>query len=260
MTETLQTFITNRHGLKIAVQVNQPDQTKGLIFLAHGWKGSRASTTIRTLSEQTRKLGLTTVTYDCTHSTGQSDGQVPQSTITSFVHDLEDVVSWARTQEWFQSPYSLVGSSMGGISVLEHARRHTKDIKAIAPLATLVSGALSIEARQRHDSQSLTVWQETGFEAQTHFNGTDMIPWSHMEDRLLYNALDYASELTMPVFLCVGTEDTSCPPDHQALLFEALGSTDKTFHQIDGAPHNMQDPVHYQKRAELFAEWLTRVA
>lgn len=257
--DTLTAKIPNRLGLGIAVRIEIPENPKGLIVITHGWKSNKDSPSIAPYAVAALAHGLTVLRFDCTCSTGQSDGPVAQSTISSFVSDLDDVIDWAKTQPWFQSPYLMAGHSMGGIAILEHARRHPSDVRAIAPTATVISGHLSIEAYQRDDATRLARWQKTGFERQIFTGGSARFPWSHMEDRLKYNALDYAAGLTLPVFMCVGSEDSSCPPDHQRLLYEALGSRDKELHIIHGAPHAIREPKPVAELKQYFSDWLVKI-
>lgn len=260
MTQTITTKILNRHGLKIAVQIDVPEQSKGLVFVMHGWKSSMQGASTLAVSHTVRESGFTTVCFDCTHSNGDSDGVIEKSTISTFINDLEDVVAWSKEQRWFQSPYILAGTSLGGITILEHTKAHTAEIKAIAPICTVISGNLSIEAAMRTEPDELNAWRDTGIKATTYGNNKSaLFPWSHMEDRLRYNTLAYASQLTMPVFMCVGSNDTSCPPDHQQQLFDALGTKDKELHIIEGCPHRFQDPVHVEQLQKHMSRFLARI-
>jgi pimeloyl-ACP methyl ester carboxylesterase len=257
--QTITTKIPNRHGLNIAVLVEIPENPKGLIFIVHGWKSNKNSTTATALTEMAVSYNLTAVRFDCTHAAGESDGEIELSTISTYISDLEDVVGWAKTKDWFQSPYLLAGSSLGGITILEHANAHRDEVKAIAPIATVISGELSIESRKRKDPEGLAQWQANGSEKQGYKTDSAIFPWTHMEDRLKYGALRYAPELTMPVFMCGGSEDDSCPPDHQKMLFDALGSQNKEIHVIEGAPHSLKEPLHLSQLKSRFSAWFAKI-
>lgn len=259
MTQTLLTKIPDRFGLNIAVLAEIPENPAGVMFIMHGWKSNKVTATATAFAEIAVAQNMVAVRFDCTHSNGESDGDITKSTVTTFLDNLDDVIAWAKTQTWFQAPYILAGTSLGGTAMLAYAHDHQDEIKAIAPVASVISGQLSIESRNRRDPDAIEKWRTTGFEHQKYTNGQATFPWSHMADRLLYDALLYAPTLTMPVFLCGGSEDETCPPDHQRLLYDALGSADKELHVIDGAPHILREPEHLSVLKAHFSDWLGRV-
>ncbi len=254
--KTIKDSLINRHGLRIVTQVDIPSDPRGLMFLVHGWKSSMNGASMRPVAEAAHDNNLTTVRFDCTHSTGESDGEIPKSTITTFVQDLEDVVNWARGQGWFQTPYIVAGGSLGGITVLEHARAYGPEVKALIPIVTVVSGALSRDALEARSPGAYSAWQHDGSMVVDSARGDQTIPWSHAEDRLKYDAMTYADQLTMPVFMCGAEHDTSCPVAHQRLLFNALGSTNKEMHVIPGCPHRIAEPQHAEFLRTRLSAWL----
>ena len=239
--QTIKDSFHNRHGLRIVTQVDIPAAPRGLMFLVHGWKSAKESITMRPVAAAAHESDLITVRFDCTHSAGESDGEIPRSTITTFVEDLEDVVSWARGQGWFQAPYSVAGGSLGGITVLEHAHKYADEVKALIPIATVVSGIMTRDALMKRAPGLFEAWERDGF---ANIEGTPDIPWSHAEDRLKYDAMTYAKHLTMPVFMCGGEKDDMCPIEGQIALFNALGSKNKEMHVIPGCPHRITEPQH----------------
>lgn len=72
---------------------------------------------------------------------------------------------------------------------------------------------------------------------------------------MLYNALDYAPSLTMPIFMHSGSEDDWCPVENQKVLFESLGSLDKELHIIDGAPHVYVEKQHLEALKTALEVW-----
>ncbi len=81
------------------------------------------------------------------------------------------------------------------------------------------------------------------------------LPWSHIVDKLKYDLLPNVSKLTMPVLLISGENDTSTPPDHVQILFEALPGP-KEFHIIKNAPHTFRDKKHLTEIKKLFSAWI----
>src|SRR3972149_12202676 len=92
-------FIKNRKGQKIAVLIEKPENPKGLAFVMHGLGGFKEQPHIPTFAEVFLENNYTVVRFDTTNSIGESEGKMEDVTITSFSEDLEDVISWAKSQE-----------------------------------------------------------------------------------------------------------------------------------------------------------------
>ncbi|MBI3458707.1 hypothetical protein HY061_00365 [Candidatus Azambacteria bacterium] len=84
------------------------------------------------------------------------------------------------------------------------------------------------------------------------------LPWSHIVDRLKYDLLPNASNLTMPVLLITGEKDISTPPDHVQILFEALPGP-REYHIIKNAPHTFRDIEHLAEIKNLFLKWIDKI-
>lgn len=261
--QTLTTKIKNRHGLNIAVCVEIPDNPKGLAFIVHGFRGFKEQAHIAAMADVTLDAHLVTVRFDCTNALGESDGSVSDATCTSCIADLEDVIAWAKTQDWYQAPFMLAGHSMGGIALLEYCKDHPRNVLAIAPVATCISGTLLYETYHATDPVALDQWKRTGWQIQTSKAkpeiGNIHLPWSWMEDTLRYDALAYAHQLDMPCFIFTGSNDSTCPPHHQQMLFDRWGGNDKEIHLIDGLRHTYYTEAELEPIKTRFAAWVTRV-
>jgi len=55
------------------------------------------------------------------------------ASITSYYEDLEDVISWAQSQEWYQEPFALAGHSLGGICTALYAEHHSAILNTLGP-------------------------------------------------------------------------------------------------------------------------------
>ncbi|MBI4049197.1 MAG: alpha/beta fold hydrolase [Candidatus Doudnabacteria bacterium] len=134
-------FIKNRSGQKIAVVVEKlQDKPQGLAFVVHGLGGFKENLLTRAMAESFIQNDYITVTFDAGHSIGESEGNYEKATVTSHYCDLEDVINWAMRQPWFRSPFVLVGHSLGGIATALYAECYASQVKALAPIATLISG------------------------------------------------------------------------------------------------------------------------
>lgn len=255
MTEKFE--IKNREGKKVVVVVDKTSNQKGLVFVMHGLGGFKEQKHIQTFAQVFKKNDFTVVTFDTTNTIGgESEGEYEKATITNYHADLEDVINWSATQNWYQEPFYLVGHSLGAISIALFAKDYPEKVAGLAPISTVVSGILSAETEKHKDG--LEEWKKTGWqirESATRPGLIKRLPWSHMEDRMKYDLLQDASKLTMPVLLIVGELDDGTPPKHQKMLFDKLPGK-KEMHIIKGAPHTFADPAHLAEITQIMDNWI----
>ncbi len=249
-------FIKNRKEQKIAFLVEKPKSPKGLAFIMHGLGGFKEQPQIETFTRAFFDNGYTTVRFDTTNTLGESDGNYEDATLTNYYEDLEDVIKWSKSQEWYQEPFCLVGHSLGGICTALYAEKHPEKVKAVAPTSIVVSGKLSFEAAGA--KKDMSEWQKTGWLVKPSDSKPGVIKrlkWSHVADRLKYDLLPEAKKLTMPILLIVGDNDDVTPLAHQQLLYEKLPGK-KELHIIKGAPHSFLIKEHLEEIYQIFDHWI----
>ena len=251
-------FIQNRKGQKMVVIVEETTPHKGLAIIMHDLGGFKEQPHVQAMAETFLEYGYTAVRFDTTNTFGESDGNYKLATTTNYYEDLEDVIAWARTQPWYQETFVLVGHSLGGLCIALYAERHPEKVKALAPISTVVSGALSMEGHEKHEEWRK--WKETGWreEISKSTGKVKRLPWSHMEDRLRYDLMPEVHKLTMLVLLIVGEYDDSTPPEHQQILYEALPGP-KELHLISGAPHTIRANEHLEELKSVISRWLEHI-
>jgi pimeloyl-ACP methyl ester carboxylesterase len=252
------TFIENRKGEKISVLVGRKDNQKGLVFVMHGLGGFKEQEHIETIASAFQEKGFTVVRFDTTNSFGESDGKYEDATITNYYEDLEDVIKWAGGEKWYQEPFVLAGHSLGGVCTCLYSEKYPEKILALAPISTVVSGRLSVEAGKRNDADGLKKWEDTGWREDESFSKPGVLkrlPWSHMVDRLKYDLIPNVAKLNMPVLLIVGENDKSTPKDHQVILFKALPGP-KEIHIIKNAPHTFRSKEHLAEVRNILGTWI----
>ncbi|TAN57335.1 alpha/beta hydrolase [Patescibacteria group bacterium] len=249
-------FIKNRKGQKIAVIVEQVENQRGLAFVMHGLGGFKEQPHILTIAVAFQEKGYTTIRFDTTNTIGESDGNFEDATTTNYYEDLEDVIKWTETQKWYEEPFCLAGHSLGGICTALYAQNHSKRVKCLAPISTVVSGKLTTETANHKEREK--EWKESGWRIEKSVSKPDVIKklkWSHMADRLKYDLLPNASKLTMPVLLIVGERDETTPLEHQRIFYNALPGP-KELHIISGAPHTFREDTHLEELNHLLDQWL----
>jgi pimeloyl-ACP methyl ester carboxylesterase len=251
-------FIKNRKGQNITVIVEKAEPQKGLAFVMHGLGGFKEQPHIQAMAEAFMENGYTVVRFDTTNSIGESDGKYEDATITNYYEDLEDVINWAQEQDWYQEPFILSGHSLGGICTALYAEKYPDKVKALAPISTVVSGKLSVEA---HSKEEINDWEKSGWkigESRAKPGVMKRLKWSHIIDRLQYDLLPEVDKLKMPALLIVGENDDVTPLKHQQDLFEALPGQ-KELHVIKGSWHTFREEKHLQELKNIFDQWLKKI-
>lgn len=253
-------FIKNRHDLSIAVVVNKQPNSKGLAFVMHGLGGFKEQPHIQLIANTFQEADLTTILFDTTNSIGESDGKYEDATMENYYEDLEDVISWSKSQPWYQEPFILAGHSLGGYSVIRFAEKYPEKVKGVFAWAPVVSGELSYKATEQ--SNELIEWQKSGWKIRTSNSkpGLELrLPWSHMLERLNHNLLPHAEKLTMPVTIIVGDQDIPCPSAHQKILFDVIPSSEKRLFIVKAAPHTFREKKHLEELKEILKNWIPKL-
>jgi len=252
-------FIQNRRGLKIAVAVDKPESPVGLAFVMPGLAGFKEKTTTATQRRSFFDSHYISVSFDPTNSLGESGGDFADATTTNYYEDLEDVISWAAKQKWYQEPFVLCGHSLGGLCVALYAEKYPERVKALAPLATTISGNMLWAGK---DQAELAEWKKNGFRVYVSGAKPGVVKnfkWSFMKDVLQYDILKEVKKLTMPVLLISGEFDKSEKLASQQLLFDRLPTAQKELHIIPGAPHTWREEKHLQASYDIISQWLKKI-
>lgn len=255
------TSFQNREGAKIVVEVDKVEDQKGIVFVMHGLGGFKEQPHIRTIGKAFKEHGYTVVFFDTAHTYGESEGNYEQATITNYLADLEDVIKWARGQEWFQEPFALSGHSLGGISVVLYAQKYPERVSVLAPISPVVSGELSKQAAIDKDAEAFVNWEKTGWKEAASESIPGLIkrlPWSHMVNRLTYDTLPDVEKLVMPKLFVVGELDMDTRPDIVQKLMDVCPEP-KHMDIIPGAPHTFRTEEHLATLKQFISEWLKSV-
>jgi pimeloyl-ACP methyl ester carboxylesterase len=242
-------IIKNRKNQRVVVLIEVNESSKGLAFVAHGLSGFKEQPHIETYAEAFKEKGFTVVRFDTTNTFGESDGDYADATVTNYYEDLEDVIKWAKSQDWYREPFWLAGHSLGGITTALYAENYPDKVEAVAPTSTVVSGKLSFDLPKYKN------WDEIKERGWIQEKRGVKLKVSHIEDRLKYDLLKNADKLTMPVLLIVGSLDESTPLKHQKLLYEKLPGK-KELHVIEGSEHTFKQEDHLSQIKDIFLDWI----
>lgn len=250
-------LIKNRKDQKLSVVIQQPTTAVGLAFVMHGLGGFKEQPHIEVMAQAFLDNGFTVVRFDTTNSFGESDGQYEDASVTSAYEDLEYLIDWSRAQDWYQEPFVLAGHSLGGLCVALYAQKYPTRVSALAPISTVVSGALTFSAG--HYAQELPAWRESGWlisESKSKPGLIKRLKFAFHDDALKYDLLPGVDQLTMPVLLAVGDRDESTTPEQEKLLYDLLPGP-KELHLIKNADHNFRQPGNLDELSRVINQWLT---
>ena len=249
-------IIKNRKSQKIAVIVDIAPKQKGLAFVMHGLGGFKEQPHIQAFAQAFRKKGYTVILFDATNSIGESHGKLENATMTNYYEDLEDVISWASGQNFYQEPFILCGHSLGAMSAALFAEKNQLKVKALAPISLAVSGKLS---EQTPDFKKISKdWKKNGireWESSSQPGLIQSLKWSHVLDRRKYDLLPGAAKLNMPVLLIVGDWDDVTPLEHQKIFYKKITGK-KQLHIIKNAPHTFVAKEQLDEIKKIIKKWI----
>lgn len=248
-------IIKNRKNQNISILTENNYQNKGLVILMHGLGGHKELPLLKTLSETFKNLGYATIRFDTTNSFGQSDGLFEDALTTNHYEDLEDVIAWARQQDFFKEPFILSGHSTGGLCTSIFAAKNPSAVKAIIPISTIVSGNLSYE---HYPDEFLNNWEKQGFLEWTENGQNKKLKWNFVSDIKKHDILNHTDSLTMPTLIISGENDTDTPTKHHAILYDKLPAQ-KEMKIIKGGEHHLDKPEHLKEIQEHIENWITKL-
>lgn len=252
--------IKNRYGLKIVGEILEPENSKGLAFVLHGLGGYKEQSHIKLIADTFYSKNFTVINFDATNSVGESEGKYEDATLGKHYEDLVDVINWTKTQIFYREKILLSGSSMGGYAVLKYAEDYPDTIKGVFACAPVISGKLSFESYKKFEPIMFQKWEKNGCNERESVSRPGLIkklPWSHMEERLNHDLLKDLDKINIPIALIVGTKDTSCPLEHQKILFDKL-NCEKDLYIVKDAPHTFRSEADLNELKKYLTLWLKK--
>ena len=236
-------FIKNKKNLKISVNQNIHKQNKKLVFIMHGFGGSKNQIIIKNLNNIFFKKGFNTISFDTTNSVGESEGNIKEASVKNYYEDLESVINWASNQDWYQEPFSLIGHSLGGFCTAYFSEKYPQKVESLNLISPFISGELSIEAYNRiylKNPQKIEDLPSLYFEA------------------LGYSLFPLINKITSPTIIIAGEKDKIIPMDHANILYNSLPLILKEFHIIKNASHIFYKKEQIEKLSLILNKWIDK--
>ena len=251
--------IKNRKNKNLAIWVENEQGKNGLVFIAHGLSSTHLHEHIQKYAEAFLENDYIVVRHDATNSLGQSDGELENSTLTSYYEDFEDMIAWASSQNWYKEPFVVAGHSLGGACNLMFAYKYPEKIKALAPTSAFLSGDITLKA---YGEEAMKKWEKDGYRLEESKSRPGVIKkfnWSLALDLKKYHLLEKANLIKAPTLLIVGEKDILTPLPSQQDLYNKISSTKKELHIIKGSEHTYMAKEHLDEVKNIFVEWIKKV-
>jgi pimeloyl-ACP methyl ester carboxylesterase len=235
-------FIKNRLGLKICMQVEENPHAQNLVFIEHGMSATKDHPYIKVIGETFTEHNYTVVTFDATNSVGESAGHPEDLSFYTHYHDLEDTISWAKTQSWFKAPFAICGHSLGAMSAIKYSEENPSNVNLLIPIAPATNGKNLAIAAELKTPGSMALWQKYKFyEKTSKLNGKVVrVPYSLVASMDVGDVLPQIEKIICPTHIIIGEADTSVLPAQAQDLFKRL-TCQKSFQLIPSCPHSMYE-------------------
>lgn len=226
------------------------------MFINHGLSGYYGAPHIEAFARAFLDNNFTVVRFDSRYSTpfNQSDGELKDCTIETYLEDLETVTEWASNQGWYREQFWLCGHSLGGITVLEYANKNREKVAGIAPISSVIDGNESWSVVERYAPEV----KEKGYMIKESPKGSGYMKKLTLElyDFRGYSAYKYAPEIDIPLLLMVGSEDNGTTPESHHKLYDLYGVESKMLKIIEGAPHTFIEQEHLDAVYDGLDKWI----
>ena len=247
--------IKNRRGQKIVGVVEVVENAKGVVIVMHGSGGFQEQPHLELISDLYQAEGYAVVRFDGTSSLGESEGEMIDFRVTTYLHDLEDLVDWVKKQEWFMGGLHFAGHSIGGLCANIYAQNHPRAVASVVSLSSTLSGAIY----RKQTSHNLDAWKACGYRESTSKSKPGHIKryaWELIEDLDKYDVLEGASKMTMPVLVVVGDEDRGVSPEDQERFCERIAGP-SVFYKFKKTDHNYQNEGSLEQLFKVLHDWVS---
>lgn len=251
--KTFRTF----DGSTLHCYADTPDQSRSKVILVHGLGDHSRGLPYTNLGNYLVARKIAVYSFDL-RGHGESDG--PRMFVNSwqdFRNDLQTFIELVKSQEP-EIPLFLIGLSLGGLLVLNHAQHHPDGLAGLIAVAPAVDASgvpplvkmivpllarwmpkgsinpgldLSHISRDRAAVQAYT--SDPAFQTKTTPRLAFEVIKSMEETRSL------AAQLKLPLLILHGTEDTIVLPNGSLAFYSQVGSSDKERLTYEGAYHNL---------------------
>ena len=234
-------FIKNRKGLKMAIKLNISPERNKLVFLLHGL-GARKEYPphMLVMEEFFARKGFNVVNIDATDSINESESSEEGVSLTGYYEDLQDVIEWARLQDFFVQPFALAGQSLGAQAVVLYASRFPSAVDFLLPVSfCFVDGKEEL----KHNKRTQAILQQGFYDQVSKSTGRVLrIGRKYIDEIARYNFADFVANITAKTEIIVGDEDNEWHKENCRHLYRLL-NCEKNIQILAGVPHDLANTL-----------------
>ena len=229
---------------------------RGTVLLMHGLAAWKEQQTIVVIAEAMVSAGYQVLTFDGADALRGPDASYWNSTTTGFIADLEDVVEYARQQDWYSAPLLFAGHSLGALCVVHFARIHPDTATKLLLVAPAISWRLDrsdrIVSRIRWTAKVVQIVKKKERATGEKFFNPLYPPW--ILDYFKYDTRKDAPHVHLPTLIISAGDDLIVAgPAAQATLTALFPNARQKV--VPHASHIFDK--HEEELADTIKEWLT---
>lgn len=269
--------LTMPDGTNLAVFSWIPDSPKATIVIAHGYAdhARRFSHVAEYLVQQ----GYAVYAADQRgHGASKGDAHGYFERFATQSDDMARVIAWASAERK-GLPLFLLGHSMGGLLSLIYAIGDQSALKGLLVSATFMATSKDVPAVQslvvraiNRVAPRMAVVPRVDAAALSH---DQSVVNSYLTDpdvfqgkpsaRVSVEAVDASDyvlanlrKITLPILIMHGTADRIANPKYSQIIYDSVGSKDKTLKLYDGFYHEIMNEIDKARVLADVGDWLAR--
>lgn len=252
-----------------------PQYPKALVAIIHGYAehSNRYAHVAETFAEQ----GYAVYTYD-QRSHGESDGQETYvDSFDDFVEDMEHFLAHVSAKIG-NLPTFILGHSMGGLVAVHYLATRRQTSAGILLTGPALTVSDEIPNWLVNFSQTIGYWFPTLPTIRVRYRSISHdsdIMTAHVADPLIYRGrvpartaaelskaiVDVKSclgKIVTPIYIAHGSADKVVPVAASQLLYNHVGSTDKTLHVYDDLYHEILNETNREEVKANMVAWMEK--
>lgn len=206
-----------------------------VVFLG-GFRSDMTGTKAAHLADWARGQGRDFLRFDYSGH-GQSSGKFEEGCISDWVADAMDIIT-ARAK----TPFTLVGSSMGGWIALLLARRMPQNISQLVTIAAAPDFTEDLIWAGFSDAQKTDLVTKGAVQIPSDYDAPYAITQHLIEDGRKNLIFDAPLNLPFPTHFLQGTADTDVPVSHALRLFDHATGPELRLTLAKDADHRFSSP------------------
>lgn len=197
--------LQNNQKQSIHVKVYNETGNK-LAFILHGLASNMNHQVVQTAKKAFLDKGYTVVIFDARYSLGESQGDVLNASLNTFLDDLKTVIEWTKKQPFYHEPFAIAGHSLGGATTLLYSQNND-DISFLIPISPVVGGNQWENTCMKNMPDFCKQWKEKGYYEYKLKEKSVNIFYTVVDEAKSYNALEFVQNIKAPALFVIAEKD-----------------------------------------------------